>query len=228
MATFDISIYVTQELYNHCDDEYGDGFRAQKRAKTFIEGADNKMSDNVYVKTPSDVYDAPVDELGNSFDARYPCDQTFTVSYDGLVQWWKDKVDCDLGTTDDCDLLLTNGDSGNHGVTLGNQYACAEGGKHIADLPSSYDDRGYGKAYNAMETLMHEFAHALMDGKNDDGTTYDEHAVGDSLYHDGDYFETMMTNGTIGSNNECDDYVASPDGYAMEWADCCESKMEHL
>lgn len=227
MATYEISIYQTNELYNYCKDTYGDGYRARDRAYTYFEGADDYLSDNITVYKPDTGIGAPTEELNESFDAAYPCDRSYTVSYDKLVYWWEDYVDCELGTTRDCDLLLTNANSPNHGRARKSQYACAEGGPHIADLPSSYDERGYTDPYDAMETAMHEFAHCVMDGTDDDGTTYNEHAVGDSHYHDGDYFETMMTNDTIGSKNECDDFVDSPDGYEMRWDYCCESKMEH-
>jgi hypothetical protein len=225
MATFEISVYVTVELYQQCNNDYGNGYQAQDRVKTYFEGADNQLSHNIEVYTPSKRIYAPTEQVGESFTAEHPCIGD-SGTWDRLVHWWEDYVDCDLGTTRDCDLLLTNASSSNRGVARNNQYACAEGGGHIAELPSSYDDRGYNDPYDAMETAMHEFAHCVMDGI-DDGSSYNEHAVGDTIEHSGIYYETMMTN-EIQDSNECGQNVNSSDGgYKMRWDDCCESKMEH-
>lgn len=225
MATFEISVYQTADLYRHCNDEHGNGFQARDRVETYMEGADDYLSHNIIVHTPSKIIDAPTEEVGESFTGEHPCTGT-SGTWDRLVSWWEDYVDCDLGTTRDCDLLLTNATATNRGVARADQYACAEGGRHIAELPSSYDVRGETDPYNAMETVMHEFAHCVLTGWHD-GSAYEEHAVGNTYPFNGKYYETMMTNEAIGSKNECGDYVDPKDGYEMRWADCCEERMEH-
>jgi len=224
MSTFTTVICQTKELYDYCVEAFDDGYRAQKRAKTYFEGANDYMGHNVIVNTPDNVPSAPTEYIDDTFETTYPCDSSFTVSYDNLTYWWKDLVSCGLGESEDCDLLLTNSEDSNRGYAADSQYAVAEGGGHIANLPSSHDIYGCISQYDAMETALHEFAHCVLEGGTDG---FNEHAVGYTYDRGNDDTETMMTNETIGQENECGEYVNEPNCFEMRWSDCCESKMKH-
>lgn len=217
MSTFEVAIWETRDLYDLV------GYGAQTRAKEYLEGAINTHSEHgVNVSTPTGVIGAPQEIEAQSFDATYPCDRSFTATYDNLTQWWVDYVKCNLTEVRDVDILLTAYDS-EGGRCLEDHYAVAEGGPNIADLPSSYDLYGCTTPYDSMQTALHEIAHGLMDGTADG---FLEHDVGDIYDHSGLQARTPMA--TTNQYNECDVYVGSHDGCdEMRYSECCESKMKH-
>lgn len=219
MATFEIAVYETNELYTHCDSEYGNGYRAQDRAKTFIEGAFDYAEHSVNVLTPSDRITAPVEKVLDSFDSEVPCNN-ITGTYGDLGQWWQDRFDycSDLTKANDVDLLLTNYD-GEAGVCVDNQSACSEGGQHVADLPSSHELYECTRPFDSMQTALHELAHGLLSHS-------DEHNMGNTYDHGGTVAKTPMA--TDGQYNVCDNYVdLADDCDEMRYSECCESYMQH-
>lgn len=221
--TFEVAVYQTAKLSNHCYNEYGDTFRAQKRAKEFIEGAFAYSEHYVNVLTPSDEIYAPQEIVLDSFEDNYPC-TNILGTFSNLGQWWDARIEScsDLSHAGDVDLLLTNYDS-EAGICVDNQSACAEGGQHVADLPSSHDLYGCTRPYDSMQTALHELAHGLMTGGADG---FVEHNTGYTYDHSGTKARTPMAN--PGGNNECGNYVDNHDGCdEMRWSECCESKMKH-
>lgn len=70
-TTFDVRVYETRALYDHCDTELGDGFQAQKRAKTYIEGAFSNVEEHsVNVTTYSEPIHAPRQKVQGELDKR--------------------------------------------------------------------------------------------------------------------------------------------------------------
>lgn len=220
MATYEVSVYVTWDLYNHCDSEYGDGYRAQSRAKTYLEGAFSYSSDSINVQTPTERINTPTEKVLDSFDAQPPCTNISEGTYNNLGQWWEDRFSyCDdISPSYDVDLLLTSYDS-EGGICINDQYACAEGGQHVADLPSSHYLYGCTRPYNSMQTALHEVAHGLLNHSN-------EHEMGYTYDHSGTKAKTPMA--TTGQDNVCSNYVDQDDGcWEMRYSDCCESYMQH-
>lgn len=88
MSEWQIALYETNSLWNHCDTEYGDGFRAQKRAKTYIEGAfeaiRNQYPDvpnhTVDVLTPTQTPNAPSRRLERSSRRNIPATSDSVIS----------------------------------------------------------------------------------------------------------------------------------------------------
>lgn len=219
---FEVAVYQTSYLTSYCYSEYGDSWRAQTRAKTYIEGAFNHSQHTISVSTPSFEVNAPKEATRQQFDAEDPC-ATYRLTYDNLSQWWDDrKENCsDLTHSNDVDLLLT-GEDGELGVCVGDRSASSEGGIHIADLPSSYYDYGCTRPYDSMQTALHEMAHGLMDGGSDG---FIEHKVGNTVEISGKMGRTPFA--TPGEDNECQKYVESYECDAMRYSECCESKMRH-
>jgi len=223
MATFEIAVWETKELYDSV------GYQAQTRVEEYLEGAiDTQSEHSVNVLTPSDVIGAPTEEVQESFDAKYPCDRTFTITYDGLLEWWVDVVDCNISDSSeasDANFLLTNSD-GQLGNSVGDYYSVAEGGPSIANLPSSYDLYGCSDPYDSMQTALHEIGHCLMDGANYD-PPFEEHEVGNVYDHNGTKARTPFARTNM--YNECDSWVEDHDGCdEMRYSECCESKMENI
>lgn len=219
--SFEIAVYHTAKLSNYCYQTYGNSERARDRAKTYIEGAFSKSDHTCDVLTPSTDISAPQEQTNSSFDATYPC-SNISGTFSNLAGWFDARIDncSDLSHSADADLLLTN-DTGELGVSIGNQIACSEGGPNIADLPSSWEQYGCSQPYNSMQTALHELAHCLLDG------SFDEHHMGYVYDHFNGSAKTPMA--TTQENNECGTYVsAADDCWEMRWSDCCESKMENL
>lgn len=219
--SFEIAVYQTTKLTNYCYNTYGDSYRAQDRAATYLQGAFDYSEHSVTIRTPSTDISAPQEETNSSFETNYPC-TNYLGTFSNLGGWWDARIEScsDLSHAADCDLLLTN-DSGEAGVAVDNQSACSEGGPNIADLPSSFNLYGCSTPYDSMQTALHEVAHTLMSG------SFDEHKVGNVYDHSGTAARTPMA--TPGEYNECNEYVSSYDNCdEMRWSECCESKMENL
>lgn len=219
---FEVAVYQTSNLTSYCYSEYGDSWRAQKRAETYISGAFNQSQHTVTVSTPSFEVNAPQEKVRKQFDAEEPCG-TWQLTYDNLSQWWDDrKENCsDLSHSSDVDLLLTGYD-GEEGLCVGDQSAASEGGIHIADLPSSYYEYGCTRPYDSMQTALHEMAHGIMNGGADG---FEEHEVGNTIDISGKKCRTPFA--TPGKDNECGEYVEDYECDAMQYSECCESKMRH-
>jgi len=221
MTTFEITIYQTSDLYWHCDDLYGDATRAQKRAKTYLQGAFNYSPHNMQVSLGDPKISAPQEIVLDTVEVdTAPCTNISGGNYDNLGQWWDDRIDfcSDLNFSPDVDLLLTDYDS-EAGICINNRAACAEGGQHVAGLPSSHELYGDSRPHNSMQTAMHEVLHSIL------SSTASEHNVGYTYDHSGT--KALTPNGTMGQNNVCGNYVDSrTSGYwEMRYSDCADSNM---
>lgn len=208
---------MTDELYNLS------GYTPIDRAVEYIEGAFSYSPHTVTTILGSTV-NAPQEKVFESFEATFPCDKSFTVTYDHLGDWWYDYVRCELGVSNDCTLLLTSYDS-EAGVCTKNEYSVSEGGQHVADLPSPFEIWGCTRPFDSMQTALHEVGHALM-GLGDDAEGSEEHDVGGRYNHNGTISRTPM--GVLGSYNECSDYAPEHDNCGeMQYWECCEDRMTH-
>lgn len=216
MATFEIAVYETKELHNRV------GYRAQKRAKTYIRGAINRHSQHyAIVRTPSKLIQSPRQKAHSSFRAINPCEGVPT-DYGNLGQWWDDYNDCHLSGARDVDLLLTAHD-GQAGICTRNHYSVAEGGQNIANLPRDYRLWGCSRPYNSMQTALHEIAHGVLKGKVDG---FREHKVGWVYKHGSTRSRTP--NSWSKRYNECGNYVKPHDGCQdMRYSPCCADRMRH-
>jgi len=169
----------------------------------------------VSVTKSHDQVPAPTEQVGESFEAQYPCDRSFTVSYDRLVGWWVDYVDCKLNKSQDCDLLLTT-DSGG-GVNRHDRYAVSSRGGDIASLSASYEIQGCQDGHGGMQTAMHETAHGFMT----EGSQW-EHNSGHVFDSGSNNYRTLFGSG---GENECG--YSSPDRH-MVVSECDGSKTAAL
>lgn len=225
--TFGITVHTTLNLYQYCDDKYGDGFRSRDRAVSYIQGCfDYESYHNANVRGGSELISAPTEEEGSSFTTMSPCG--FERPYDNLTQWWKDKVQCDdsISIAGDANLLITNKDGGS-GRCIDDQYCVSEGGRGdsneagIDGLPYGYDSYGVGQPYDHMQTAMHEVGHAMLDA-------YKEHPYGDSESISGDVYRTPMAwSGENHCGKDVKEATTVRHNY-MAYSDCAEDNFEHL
>lgn len=218
-------------MSSHCEWSFSNEYQASVRTETYLEGAFDFAEHSMTVYSPGEQIPAPQEMIDQSLSAQEPCGSS-EISYSNLGQWWRDYAECnELGTGADASLMLTDYDS-EYGICYNDQFAVAEGGQHVAQLPSTYELYGCDRPFDSMQTALHEVAHALL--------TYSEsyeHNVGDTIDHSGTKARTPMA--TAGQNNECGNYVDYPstaecdsDGFAdkyneMRYSECNESKMEH-
>lgn len=200
----------------------GDPFRAEDRVKTYFE-APNYDTHSVSVTKSGESIGVPTEQLGDSFDAPYPCDRSFTVSYNSLIAWWQDYVDCQIDKSQDCDLLLTS--AGGGGVCRNDHYSISSRGQDIASLPASYEIAGCDTGHGGMQTAMHEAGHAFMDK----GASW-EHNSGYVYERGSTYHRTPMGHGGSAGDNECGQ--RSPDHTdgceEMRWyKNCCVENWVH-
>lgn len=222
MASFDIGLYITQELYDK------EGNTPLDRAKTYVDEAINYYSPHtasIHAVTSHSV-SAPSQELpSGELNEPEPCvAEPEMRSYGGLVGWWADYADnCDT-KGNDATVLITNGDyGGTVGVTKGDACVC-EGGSHIADLPSSYEMYGSDTKHKAVNTVIHEIGHVII---ND---TINHHEAYNTLKSsNGNWGETAMETGAISeiSENECGHDVHSQTGsyQRLAYSLCAENNM---
>lgn len=124
MATFEIGVHVTNQLYNK------HGFTPRDKAAEYIEGAFDQTSrhDVNIVKNYYRIY-APIEESQESFYAYDPCTDE-NIPYNNLSNWWLDELDCDVDSADkgsDVNLLLTDS-TGQLGRCANDYAAVSEGG----------------------------------------------------------------------------------------------------
>ena len=87
MTTFEITIYQTNALYWHCDDLYGDATRAQKRAKTYLQGAFNYSPHNMQVSLGDQTIGAPQEKVLDTVEVdTAPCTNISGGNYENLGQ----------------------------------------------------------------------------------------------------------------------------------------------
>lgn len=212
-----MSVHSTQELYDMV------GATAQNCAKTYIEGAINGYSQHsINVTTPTSGILAPRQRIrgGGSFEVANPCADNIgelRKTYPNLAPWWADYIGCRHPKDGDADLLLTAFDS-EAGVCAEFHAAIAEGGQHIANLPSDYNFYGCDRCYDSMQTALHEVAHALLD------YNIDHHKVGRTPTFNGTKYRSPMAGDIRGENNLCGEYVAHSRNECnmMAYSECAE------
>ncbi|WP_144240132.1 hypothetical protein [Haladaptatus cibarius] len=243
MVTWEIALYISDRVHYEGINNYGDGYRAQSRAKTYIEGAfeviRNEYSNGsdyyVDILEPTETVPAPQSAIRDSFTANYPChgiDQE--ISYDNLVQWFSDWTSCstDRVRANNCTVLLTYGSTpgGGIGQTSGDKdylHAGISAGKFLGDLPSTYN-RYRSKSidsYDAMGTVMHEIGHSLQsfNGEKD--------GEGDGMHHDVGFYDSSKDSltpmGINGSINECGDPNGNRSQIELCWSECAVNHWDY-
>jgi len=220
MAHYDIRLFTSEELYDYCDSEYNWGWRAAANALTYFEGAfdrENHTADvaaSIEKKIP-----APTEHYDRSFYDN-PCGAYFKY-YESLTSWFgHDYLPCSSLETAEVNILLTKTNNAGGGSLSRNTGAgVVQTGKYIADLPSTFEERGNTKAFSAMDTALHEFGHYAMGG------VPGSHQRGRTKYKsDGDYITPMLDPGSddFDGTNYCGVKSNTNDwGNEMEWAYCC-------
>lgn len=232
MGTYQAAVYTTSELYGYCDEQFGDGYRAQQRAATHLDGAIQAAGFTPDVRTPNDLIPAPTEDTSTSFSTECPCFTADTCNYDYLHVWFGDYVVCNnLFEAEHSNVLLTNTSAVNGGRASADNsfpYCAAETGQHAADLPSTYDRYGYADAHNAMHTVLEEVGHNFIDTvDNNDGDGVYEHDAGAVFTHsNGNTISPMgIDNEEVsydGGENNCEtSFATDVQGWQLEWASCC-------
>jgi len=222
MATFEITVYQSRGVTNYCKNQWEEPYRAEDRVKTYFE-ATTYDNHSVSVTKSGSTIGTPTEKTGESFEAKYPCDRSFTVEYDDLAQWWIDYVDCELSAARDCDLLLTSASDG--GLARNDHYATASRGHNLAHLPSDRDQWGTSEGHGGMQTAMHEAGHTLLDK----GPSW-EHNSGYVFERGGGDWRTPMGHGGEAGENECEDsHPHHDEGHEnLRWyEDCAVANWKH-
>jgi len=229
MGSYEIAVYVTDSLYNRCQDNHGDGYIAQTRAKTYLQGAFDRTNHSVSFLTPPSTPNAPTEYYSKSFTTACPCDTRYNCSYEALLGWFQDWVECNnKPKAQDSNILLSNTSNVNGGLAQvpAGTYAHAQTGRYIARLPPSYEKYGMKESHNGMHTAIEVVGHNLIGSVDDDdgdgGKHHDLAVIKDHGYQK----ETITGMGIKGSQNECGTYwdTSTIDGNEMAWSDCAVSK----
>lgn len=223
MADYGIEVYTSAKLQTYGKDYYNNQYQAKDRAEEFIRGAYNRHGYSVnFVDTTGYKPNPPTEKKGESFTTQCPCDYKFDCSYSSVLSWFISWLDCNGPQAIDSTILLTKTNQTNGGVALGS-VAHAQTGKHVCNLPSSYEDYGWNDEDNAMNTVLHEIGHCLMSGtRNDDGDSEEEHDVA-ALENRFDWY-TITAMDIEGNVNDCGETSSTGyDGWEHTWSDCCVS-----
>lgn len=227
MADYEVAVYLTQKLQDHCEVNYGDPFQAKDRAETYIEGAYDRHGHTVRFLDTTDYSPDPYTEKFNeSFTTACPCDPLYDCSYDKMCHWFDDWLYCNGPEADDVTIILSSTDQTSGGVYNGSGVAHAQTGKFVAALRSSYQEYGWYDRDNGMNTVLHEIGHYhMVSTRDEDGDGTEEHDVAEQVLHKDGYTITAMD--IDGSTNDCgDSWDYDPNGWEHTWSDCCESNWD--
>jgi hypothetical protein len=185
---FEIAVFSTTELFEDCDNAFGDGFKGRDIVIEFINGAFGRSdTHSVSIEPATDIIDAPQEGVGGPFEAKVPC-SPYDGEWSDLRSWWDfwfNEAGCkDPHTKEkDCNLLLTAASSGGTG---GPREPVAGGAFTIADEYSSYKEWDKDPAFNKVDTVLEEVGHTLVsDMVDNDYDDYYGHPNGDgTLGHD--------------------------------------------
>lgn len=221
MSHWNIKLWRTYDNHSYCEDQYGDGKIALKRAKTYIEGAFDEI-DGEYVDVDintSPVTGSPTEKCQESFTTDHPCGYYDRVHFDSLLKYFQEWLGCNDSEADHCNMLLTNGNNhpGGGWSLVKGKYGTVASGYFLPELPSNYVKyQSKNDAYQAMAATLHEIGHNIMKG-------------GDNHHQRGATFSTRSGKvntpmGPVsGSTNECDDpHDGSQSNVAMHWSTCSE------
>lgn len=220
MATYEISVFITDDLYRFADQKYGDPWRPRDRALKYIKEAVEYWGDHtvnrVYPdKQPDPPYECPDGSVNNSFCGPCICEKNFECCWNHMYDWWKDWYQSSCkdphAEATHCNVLLTRAhDCQGRG---GGKFAVAGTGEYIGDAPSDWQRALYGTdEAQAMWVTLQEVGHSLIDEGgmpqcDDDGSTdsfaHDSGMVFDPVYWP-PYISPMGVSGDTTQNNCCD------------------------
>ncbi|APX96925.1 hypothetical protein [Natronorubrum daqingense] len=236
---YEVQVFVTDALYEHCAQQYGDGFRARDRAETWIEGAFDQVNQEVTVLSTDEVIPAPAEIIRGSETVcvQNPCGST-TTCYPSVLQWWRDYA-CQLESplAADSNVLLTAALSaaGNRLLSGGRAYrggnmAVAYTGRAAADAGTTYSETvsAPNTGANGMHTVLHELGHTLQMTNGEAGAAhgndgYDVHNVGGATTASGGFVPTTAVSplaDPTASTSECGCGVGDRDAFLMRWTGC--------
>jgi hypothetical protein len=219
MTTYEISVFITQELYDYADQQFNDPRRPQYRALDFIEGAVEYWGDHtvnrVYPdKTPDPPYECPDGSVNNSFCGPCICRPLDRCCWNHMYDWWKDWYQSSCkdphAEAADCNVLLTKAhDCAGRG---GGKFAVAGAGEYICELPTDWRRALYNTdEAQAMWITLQEVGHSLID--EGDMSQCDNDGDNDSFSHDSGriydpsgwepYYTPMGVTGDTTENNCC-------------------------
>lgn len=225
MASYDVIFYGSEELRDHCRNEYGDAARAQKRAALYLEESGNRLSNHSITTSVGDGdIPAPVEpyHVDDAF-SWYHCDFGW-LDYHWLQKWFRHYHTCEWFETGDVTMLLTYAGFSTSGGVMDTDtgFSVAQTGYYIAQLPDSYQKRGTSNDIDGVDTVLHEFAHFAMGGVADSHQRADEY-----IWDFERSYPTVMNNALDdGDENHCGQVYQPSDPDAMElyWDDCCRQE----
>jgi hypothetical protein len=220
-------VYETKRLYDYCSSEYNDGWRAKKRAETFIKGALDRWGYTVNFEDTTDHIPNPGSEKRDEefYDDCDLCDPNGLEYKYKVLGWFKEWVECGRPAGDQSSILLSSTSTSNGGKAYrSGKYAHATTGRFVANLSSSYEKYGLNSKDDGFNTVIHELGHNFMQNTNfdsdDDGE--DHHDV--ATYYSRDDWWTQTAMSVEGSSNECGDPERSTGGWEHTWSSCCHDK----
>lgn len=248
---FEVGVYTTQKLYDHCESDATYGFQARDVAKDIIEGAFGRWKHSVDINLSDNPVNAPKEGKGGPFQAELPCNR-MVVSWNDLRDWWeywtKESKCTDTVSGRDCHVLLTNASVGGLGTGAA---AIVTGGFKMAKQFNSYEKYGYEDYHKKAKNLLHEVGHNLTYNmvNKDDGTKahdsariYDHTGNPDHLPKSENTISVMgidSTGVTDDTQNNCADqtywYTNKPKyygtgservGWELRYSPCTEQNVE--
>lgn len=250
MATFEVAIFTTQQLYDDCSDEFycywcDPGYKGIEAAEDVVEEAFSHSDDHsVNVKTANSseyIVDPPVESIHDSFRAHHPCDSSesyYRAHYNNLRDYFIDWLNgsCSDGHPTGADVRLLC--SAATGGGLGGGITGVTGGAFKIAKDWSNSKYSTGDEYsvgNKVDTVLEECGHCFIDSNQDDdgdGKGHDWGMVHERQDGNGDYFYTMTPMGVTGitSKNNCYDYVHKADwdpddpddGWEADYSNCAQ------
>lgn len=238
---YKVGIWTSQELADYCDDNHSNKWEAAENVKAHLEEMAYVVGEVLYANVKESTIPAPVERYDESFETQYPCDRTFTVTYDHLLDWWETYGGCEIDDSElekDSNLLLTSTSSysGGRAYTGTTPYAHAQTGQKCSNASSTERGGGQWSSWNGIQTALHETGHNTMeyfDPRDDDCGNSGHHETGNYRYHeDGDewgatpmssnYQECVRPDNICGNDPDHDET-----GYRhMIWSSCCMSHWE--
>lgn len=176
---FEISVFTTQELYEKCQDNLGDGFAARDMAAEWVDNAMSRSGETARIKKSSEKIWAPTEQASNGFNAHNYCTGEFEW-HNSLYKWWMNYERCSSHdvAAKDSNVLITAADGGGLAAS---RWAVVGGTYHIANVYDSYVNYSFHHRANNMESLLEEVGHCL----TDDMADYDYRDSGDGfIAHD--------------------------------------------
>lgn len=250
---FEVAVYTTRELYDHCSTDGSYGFEARDIAKDIIEGAANRWKHSIAVNLGDTIVDAPQENKGGPFEAYAPCTSK-SGTWNDLRDWWEFWVkDADCkdphASGKDCHVLLTNADGGGLGAS---RAAVVGGGFTVTKDLNGYEDYGYTKGHKRAKAILHEVGHNLtnnMENKDDEvlahdsARIYDHTGNADHLPKEDNTISVMgiesNKSGADDTQNNCSDqtywYTDKPkyygtgderSGWELRYSPCTEQNVE--